>query len=387
MCTGARNLICCESYGWGANMEKCCESYEWITKEKCTTPEGFTGGGKQIVDNSYCETNRVCCEISMLTSTGTSKRYGWAAPGKCTTPEGFTGGSKQIVDNSYCETEVEKGNKGNETEINNEVPANLICCNMTFTGEKGFSMSKYRFMKKEGCTSHEKYPKVSFEIINRQYCRQEIQDRFEHMKKVRKEKNKLNKLRAHVAAYLNSSECPENCTCAGSTIKCELNGERQMTVVAGNSGNIIIQVKGINASTNVTIYKSEGKLYGVFKGNQTRVILGPDQVREKIKKRMRARLEQENITLDDEGVYQVRAKKKARLFLIIPVREHIMSHVDAETGEIIKMRNPWWGFLARDIKPEVQDCAQSDNKTLCCQDKGYDDWNSTSEECYLSSTE
>ena len=257
-------------------------------------------------------------------------------------------------------TIINKDEKKNETEINNEnevetpeippVPASLICCHMTFTGEEGFSKDTYRFMKKEGCVSRERHPRVSFEVVDRKYCKEEMQNRFEHMKEVMKKRNRLNRLKSDVAAYLNSSECPENCTCAGSTIKCELNGGRKMIVVAGKSGNVIIQIKGVNASTNVTLYKSGDKLVGIFKGNQTREILPPDVVRDKIKKRIKARLEHENITLEDNGLYQVRANKKARLFLIVPVREHIISNVDAETGEIIKMRNPWWGFLARDVK-------------------------------------
>ncbi len=48
-------LICCESFGYGAEMVKCCETYEWTTAEECAVPEAFVGGGKQVVDDSYCE--------------------------------------------------------------------------------------------------------------------------------------------------------------------------------------------------------------------------------------------------------------------------------------------------------------------------------------------
>lgn len=49
------NMVCCESYGYGAQMVKCCETYEWTLPEECTVPEGFVGGGKEIVSDEFCE--------------------------------------------------------------------------------------------------------------------------------------------------------------------------------------------------------------------------------------------------------------------------------------------------------------------------------------------
>jgi trehalose-6-phosphatase len=67
-------------------------------------------------------------------------------------------------------------------------------------------------------------------------------------------------------------------------------------------------------------------------------------------KEKRLFLENGSINLTEDGYYQVQTKKKARLFWLVPVREKFRAQVDAETGEIIKIRNPWWGFLARDNK-------------------------------------
>ncbi len=163
------------------------------------------------------------------------------------------------------------------------------------------------------------------------------------------------------AYYSNQSECPEECACSGSTVKCELdNGTRVMTVFAGKSGNVIVQVKNTNMSTNVTLYKSDGKLVGVFNGNVTKEILLPDQIRERIQehlmerdqKRNRTReinFTDENMTLGEDGYYYIQGKKKARLFWIIPVKEKLQYDIDAETGQIIKTKTRWWGFLARDL--------------------------------------
>lgn len=156
-----------------------------------------------------------------------------------------------------------------------------------------------------------------------------------------------NRIKTH---YANQSECPTNCTCSGSTIKCEFESGRTMTVYAGNSGNTIVQIKNVNASTNIALYKSEdGKIYGIFKNNETKEIILPDEVKERIQNRTRVRLQNETMNLTEDG-YIVRAHKKARLFWIFPVKEHVRAQVDAETGEIIKVKSSWWGFLARDIR-------------------------------------
>lgn len=198
------------------------------------------------------------------------------------------------------------------------------------------------------------------------------------IKNIIKAKNKL-RIQAQIG------ECPENCTCTGSVTKCQINGGREMTIRTGKSGNTIVQVKGVNMSTQVTLYKSDGKVYGVFKNNETKIVkVLPDGVKEKIRQRIRAKLENHNITLDENGTYQVQAQKKARLFFLIPVREKVRAQINSETGDIIKIRNPWWGFLARDVKEDIiGGCGTvtPGREDECCQNLGYDSWNSESLEC------
>ncbi len=169
----------------------------------------------------------------------------------------------------------------------------------------------------------------------------------EQRQEIRQERNRLR---------AQDGECAEGCTCTGSVTRCILeDGTREMTITAGNSGNTIIQVKGINASTNVTLYKSEGKIYGDFDNKTREVRVMPDQVQDKIQERINRRLQNQTIELDENGIYRVEGRKRARLFLLIPVRERVRAQVDSETGEIIRIRNPWWGFLARDVEEEEAD--------------------------------
>jgi hypothetical protein len=52
--TSITNKVCCHSFGFGSQMKRCCDNYEWTTADECKVPEGMVGGGKEIVDNSYC---------------------------------------------------------------------------------------------------------------------------------------------------------------------------------------------------------------------------------------------------------------------------------------------------------------------------------------------
>jgi len=187
-----------------------------------------------------------------------------------------------------------------------------------------------------------------------------------------------------------TGECPEKCTCTGSATKCFFaNGTREMTIVAGKSGNIIFQVKGINVSTRVMLYKSNETIYGIFRNNETRKVkMLPDQVKEKIRERIQRHLENENISLDEDGTYHYIGEKKARLFFIFPVRATIRAELDPETGKIIRVRNPWWGFLAKDDGEQIVGAScgtvtpgENDN---CCVTKGFEIWNATTNECEFS---
>jgi hypothetical protein len=188
----------------------------------------------------------------------------------------------------------------------------------------------------------------------------------------------------------SSSNCPEKCTCSGNTTKCQLQGEREMTIQAGNSGNTIVQVKGIQAQTKVQLYKTDEKLYGVFTGNQTRRILSPEQVEEKVREKLQLRnCSCENMTLNEDGTYEVQAQKQSRLFGIFKVREKLRLKYNAGNGDLIRDQTSWWGFLAADEKQEQllgSSCGTvtPGQNDACCQNKGYDKYNLNKGECIFS---
>ena len=192
-----------------------------------------------------------------------------------------------------------------------------------------------------------------------------------------------------IRVQTQENECPDNCTCTDSVTKCELENGREMTIRAGKSGNIIVQVKGINMSTNVTLYKSEGKVYGVFKNNNTKEIrVMPDMVKNKIREKIARELEDEEIKLDEDGIYQYRARKKVKLFGFIRTRIRVSAEINSETGELVKIRNSWWGFLASDDTEPIigAGCGtvSPTSRDECCMNKGYHLWNEETVECVFS---
>jgi eight-cysteine-cluster-containing protein len=188
----------------------------------------------------------------------------------------------------------------------------------------------------------------------------------------------------------NKIECPLNCTCGGSTVKCGLKANREMTVYAGRSGNIIIQIKGENMSTNVTLYKSEeGKIYFITDNRTKEVKMLPDQVRERMRERLQEYFQNENMTLNENGTYNYVGDKEAKLFFLFPIKVRIMAEIDAETGNVSNVKTPWWAFLSKDKEQEPLLGSSCGTVTpgyndQCCQTKGYDIWNNAAGECEFS---
>jgi hypothetical protein len=228
---------------------------------------------------------------------------------------------------------------GDEAEIEDE---EQICCHIFGYGANMQKVnSQYQLMNKGECVVSENFVGGGREIVSAVRCQAG------YTEKVQEAIQNRNRLR------LNQSEVPENCTKTGSVLKCNVEGGREMTVTAGSSGNIIVQVKGINMTTSVTLYHHSGEIYGEFSNNETKPIRYlPDQLKERIRERTRARLNNTNITLNENGEYEYEAEKEARFLGLFKVKERMHWEIDPETGEILKENTPWWGFLASDVEEE-----------------------------------
>ena len=150
-----------------------------------------------------------------------------------------------------------------------------------------------------------------------------------------------NQLKVHATA----GNCPSDCECDGSTTKCNLGEGREMTIRAGNSNNTIIQMKRVNASTNVSLYKTEGKYYGTF-GNTTKQInYLPDEVGERLRQRLNLSEGNCTMNLDENGTYQVQTQQQVKILGLFKAQQQIKANVNAFNGEISDISKPWWSFL------------------------------------------
>jgi hypothetical protein len=282
-----------------------------------------------------------------------------------------------IVVNNTDETPIDDGG----IIVNDTDESKRVCCKIYGLGAEMVEVNvRYEFILEERCSVPEDFVGGNREIVENSLCKQtraidkkprQLTER-ERIKvqQVIQTKNRLE----HRIQQANGT-CPDNCTCTGSVIKCTSpDGNREMIIRAGKSGNTIVQVKNVNMSTMVHLFRSEdGEVFGVFKGNKTKKIVLPDKASEVAKQRLQQRikqahrnqkriiLEDEEIELNEDGYYEARAKKKARLFWIVPVREKVRTQIDAETGVVIKQRHSWWGFLARDLREDVPENETTDS--------------------------
>lgn len=112
-------------------------------------------------------------------------------------------------------------------------------------------------------------------------------------------------------------------------------------------GEILITSQGAAASTKEKIKVEEDKIY--MKEKELKVM--PDTASEVAIKKLGEKYVE--IELKDTGkgdevqpVYEVKAKKKAKLFGLFGIKMTIETAVDAESGKVSKVKKPWWNFLA-----------------------------------------
>ncbi len=348
------------------------------------------------------EDEKVCCSITPVVLEPTST-YEWKDSKDCDNTgdngEPLVGANNEIVNDDFCEDETEQCL--DECPVGCASPENRICasngekyCNTCAIECYGLTEAEDSVCEDEtedeeeceawtctkwgacvnnartracskvaSCVSDDEKPKTSKSCIE-------------------KEKIEWNK---------KSTDCPFNCTCTGKVTKCLLaDGTREMTVVAGKSGNTIIQVKGANGSTTVTLYKDEdGALYGVFKNNETKKIkMLPDQVQYKITERTAELFEDEEIELSEDGTYKYQARERVKLFAFIPVKLRVNAEIDPETGEIVKFRKSWWTFLTnRDqglIAGNSCGTVSPTGRDVCCRSMGFDSYDADKAECVFN---
>lgn len=90
-------------------------------------------------------------------------------------------------------------------------------------------------------------------------------------------------------------------------------------------------------------------------GRNAEIKVMPDRASKTALERLRMKVCAENCTIELKEVgqgnqtrlsYELKAQRKSRLFGMFPAKMNVTAEVDAETGELIRSRKPWWAFLA-----------------------------------------
>lgn len=125
---------------------------------------------------------------------------------------------------------------------------------------------------------------------------------------------------------------------------------------------IRLKIKNISAHTYLNITKEQIKdkirlRVKLSNGKNSEIKIMPDTASETALERLRLKVCSEvnncEIQLKEVGqrdkeriAYELKAEKQFRIFGLFKKRMNIQAQVDAETGEIIKVKRPWWSFLA-----------------------------------------
>ena len=156
--------------------------------------------------------------------------------------------------------------------------------------------------------------------------------------------------------------------------------DRNITFNHTSDDRIEIMIGKINARTGLNLTVSDidnvtlGQVLRAYlsNGRYAEVKVMPDRASEIALKRLRAKCEMRNCTVELKEVgnnrtnktrvaYEITTEKGSKFLLIFKNKMVVKAQVDAETGEIISTRKPWWAFLAKEdnasdaeIESEIQ---------------------------------
>jgi hypothetical protein len=138
-------------------------------------------------------------------------------------------------------------------------------------------------------------------------------------------------------------------------------GEASQLQVQTNSefGSTIRSQDGKSeAKTEMKMSQGEdGKTYAeLSNGMKAEVKVMPDSASEKALEVLGAKCEETGCQIELKEVgkgeeakvaYEIQAKKEVKALGFIKTQMKVKAQVDAETGEVVRTRNAWWGFLAK----------------------------------------
>lgn len=147
-------------------------------------------------------------------------------------------------------------------------------------------------------------------------------------------------------------------------------GENGQQIMIQKKVNNQIQLKVNDVSANCGLDLTQRQVQNKTRleaklnnGKNAEIKVMPDTAAEKALQRLRLKncVEEEgcSIELKEVGqgeqvklVYEVKTQRQSKVLGLFRTRMNVQAQVDTESGEIIRVKKPWWAFLASEPKEE-----------------------------------
>ncbi len=145
-------------------------------------------------------------------------------------------------------------------------------------------------------------------------------------------------------------------------------GGQMLKVQTQANNRIRLEVGGISAECDCEMkqekIQNKTKLYTqLSNGKNAEIKVMPNTASEKALEKLRLKVCSEeqgcNIELKEVGsgeqtklAYELKTQRQSRVFGLFKVKMQVQAQVNAENGEVIKVKKPWWAFLASEPAEE-----------------------------------
>jgi len=145
-------------------------------------------------------------------------------------------------------------------------------------------------------------------------------------------------------------------------------GGQMLKIQTKANNRIKLEVGGVSAECECEMkqekIQNKTKLYaGLSNGKNAEIKVMPNTASERALERLRLKVCSEeqgcNIELKEVGsgeqtklAYELKTQRQSKVFGLFKAKMQVQAQVDAENGEVIKVKKPWWAFLASEPAEE-----------------------------------
>ncbi len=155
----------------------------------------------------------------------------------------------------------------------------------------------------------------------------------------------------------------------------------QLQIKLKDKNQLELKVGNIIANTTMALTQEQTQLGRKLKvqlsnGTNAEVKVMPDEASERALERLQLKVcsEDNNCSIELKEVgnknqlrlaYEIQVEKQSKVLGLFKAQMQVQAQVDAETGEVISSKKPWWAFLAT----ENQEAVEED--LVCCKAYGF----------------